>query len=174
MPFPFNPQQIQTYDLTQKDQARVFVQQLSIMMNQLMTPNGLAAILQTSGSLPAGALSSVATSLGSVSTNQTVSCSGAVGVTVNLSITAAITLNLTFLSVSVPVLIRCQNTSGGALVLKLGGTNAANTTFTSVLAVFASAGAETNMTTAGFSIAAGATQYFYGQALTTNLFLLSL
>ncbi|SRR6266566_403481 len=174
MPFPFNPQQLQTYDLTQKDQAHVFVQQLAIMMNQLMTPNGLAGILQTAGMIPDSALVTVATSLGSVSTNQTVNCSGATGVTINLSITAAITLNLTFLPASVPVLIRCQNAGGGAFVLKIAGTNAANTAFTSVLAVFASAGAETNMTTTGFNIAAGASQYFHGQSLTTNLFLLSL
>src|ERR1700756_5403748 len=63
MSLPFNPLQLQTYDITQKDQARMFVLQLANMLNQAFTPNGLAAILATAGVLQPGAMSSAANTL---------------------------------------------------------------------------------------------------------------
>jgi hypothetical protein len=163
---------VMTLFLSQLSQFGIQVQQT---ITNLMSASGLSAILNGSGSVSITALDTVSTNLGAVSTNQTVNCAGAVGVTVEIGITAAVTLNLTNLSNSVPVYVRVTNTSGGALVFKIAGTNAIAVAFSNVLAVFVSAGAETNMGTTGFSVVNNSAQHFQGMAAAaTNLFFMSL
>src|ERR1700756_1692992 len=76
MSLPFNPLQLQTYDLTQKDQARMFVLQLANLLSQAFTPNGLAAILATAGVLQPGAMSSAANTLIGNNTGSTAADTG--------------------------------------------------------------------------------------------------
>src|SRR6266478_8789467 len=147
MPLPFNPVQLQTYDITQPSQARMFVLQLANMLTQALTPNGIAALINGSGvingsALLPGSVTSpdlflVSTDFGSVAASQTQACLGAAGVSVAIQITAALTLNLTQLSNAIPVYVRVFNSTAGALVFKIAGTNVA-TTALGVRAVFAS------------------------------------
>jgi hypothetical protein len=185
MALPSNPQTLASYDITKGEQAKIFVKKVSDLFLSLATQAGLQSILSLTATYLSGilngsglitdtALTRVTTNLGSVSTNQTVPCTGATCVFVSLTITAALTLNLTFLDTSVPVYIRCANVSGGPLVFKIAGTNAAGSAFTSVLAVFSSGTGEINMSVAGFSVVTGSEPHFTGQANASNLFLMSL
>jgi hypothetical protein len=150
-------------------QLSQFAAQTLQQLTLLSSASGLAAILNGAFLLNITALNTVSTSLGVVGTNQTVNCAGAVGVTVLAGMSAAVTLNFTNLANSVPVYLRITNNSGGALVLKIAGTNAAGTAFGSVQAVFVSAGAETNMITTGFSVGSGTAQHFQGMAATGTM-----
>jgi hypothetical protein len=125
MPLPFNPTQLQTYDITQKDQARMFVLQLANMLTQALTPSGLAAVLNNSSSL-IGALgpgvvtpTQEATSLndlGSPAGNSTVDTkqSAVVAVRVNWTTAANWTLTLNNLAQGASVYLRLVNSSGAA------------------------------------------------------------
>lgn len=178
MALPSNPQILANYDITNGDQAKVFVKKVSdlfLSISQTLTPLGLASILNGSGDLANTASTTVNFSNPSASTNQTVSSAFAERVVINLAISASLTLNITNLDNSVPVFIRVNNTTGGNLTFKIAGTNAAAVAFTSVLGIFVNGGTEANMTTTGMTLATTQTQYFQGMALSgTNLFLMSL
>ena len=177
MPLPSNPQTLANYDITKGDQAKIFVKKVSdlfLSISQTLTPNGLAAILNGSGVITSTDLFRVSVNLGSVATNQTINCAGANGVFVNLVITAALTLSLTNLSDAVPVYVRMQNSTGGGLLFKITGTNAAAGAFTNVLAVFVSNGAESSMIT-GVTIPGTTVQHWSGMAVVgTTLAFISL
>jgi hypothetical protein len=184
MPLPSNPQTLATYDITKGDQAKIFVKKVSDLFQALSTQSGLQSILSLTATYLSGILNGaglladtamirVVNNLGNVSTNQTVSCAGASCVFISITITAALTLNMTFLDAAVPVYVHCFNSTGGALVLKMSGTNAAGSAISNILAVVA-AGTETNMITTGLSVGGGAVAHFTGQANTGSLFLMSL
>jgi hypothetical protein len=157
------------------NQLSQFSLQVQQQLTMLASASGLANILNGSLLLNITSLNTISTDRGTVGTNQTVNCAGVVGVTVLGIMSAAFTLNLTNLANSVPVYIRMVNNSGGALVLKIAGTNANGTAFGNVQAVFVNSGAETNMITTGFSVPNNTAQHFQGMAATgTILNLMSL
>jgi hypothetical protein len=174
MALPSNPQTLATYDITQSDQAKIFVKKVSDLFLALSTASALSGILNGSGTVSAGALITQQSNLGSVSTNQTVNCVNALSVFVTFQYTAAITLNLTNVATGAIVYVRAQNSSGGALVLKFAGTNSSGAALIA-RAVSISQGAEADLVATGASLNAGVIQHFNGQCgLGTGLFFLTL
>lgn len=110
----------------------------------------------------------VVSSLGVVTTNQTVDCTGATSVVVNISMsTAAIGLTLSHLSPGVPVTVQVNNTSGSAArIFTMTTTNPASTT----QAVFwkTNAGLVTMAGGSGISIPLGTTMVASGMATGGN------
>jgi hypothetical protein len=125
--------------------------------------------------IPISSLTTVSTSLGTVSTNQTVDCTGAFSVFVSLSYTAAITLNLTHLGQNAQVFLRLVNGSASTLVIKLAGTGPTGTALTAIRCVLVSQGAEVDLIANGIGLNTAVVQYFQGTVYAgTQMFLMSL
>lgn len=143
-------------------QVSQFGLQVQSQLATLMSARGLAAILNGSGDLNAGSLAPVSTQT-SVTTNQTVNCSGATMVALyyqfNSGIPATWTLTMNNVPVAVPVLIWLFNNSGGAVTIKFAATDKNGTALSSV---GIGGGGTFNMVTAGLGAANGVTHAFAG------------
>ena len=163
----------QLSDFGTQTQTLISALQAQILAIQaVLTPAGIAALLNGAGLLQPTSLKTVNSSLGTIGTNTTVNCAGATNVAVTFNMSAAFTLNLTNLANSVPVFVRAANSTGGAFILKITGTNAAAAAFTNVFGSVSPTSAETNMQVGGASVGAGIAIYFNGTAIAgTSLFL---
>lgn len=144
-----------------------FCNTVQLQLTQLGDATFLAGILNPSGALTIGALKTIHTNLGSVSTNQSVACDGAAFVNVLLTYTAALTLTLTHLSVGASVTVTAFNSTAGALVFKLAATNPAGTAYGTVQAM-TSADAILDLTATGVSIGASGQRTMTGGTVDTN------
>jgi hypothetical protein len=171
MSLPFNPLQLQTYDITQKDQARMFVLQLANMLNQAFTPNGIAAILANSaaligalgaGSVGAAQVSTSLSDLGSPAGNSTIDTKGAqqVAVRVNWTTAANWTLTLNNLTAGANVWFRLINSSGASRTFTVLANNPTPTAYT--VALISSTG--TSTLSAGVTVTSGAGIKGFGMA----------
>jgi hypothetical protein len=107
-----------------------------------------------------GALTST---LGSVSTAQSVNCDGASSVNITLTITAAIILTLTNLRYGCEVAVICSNSTGGALVLKFAGSTPSGFSLPFNGKAAGAAAGIINLNATGFSLAAGTSYIFFGK-----------
>lgn len=125
--------------------------------------------------IPVSSLTTVSVILGTVSTSQTVDCTGAFSVFVSLNYTAAITLNLTHLGQNTQVFLRIANTTAGSLIIKFAGTGPTGTALTLIKCVIVSQGAEIDLIVSGITLSANVIQYFQGMCYAgSQLFLMSL
>lgn len=168
-PATFGPMRIET-----PHEQHFFMGQLSSLLTQItsqitvlqgqVTASGLAAILNGSGSLAYNALRISASSLGTVTTNQTINCNSAAIVVVSFAFGASITLTLNNLGVGVPVAI--ASTATGSFTLKMAATLPGGSAYTTI-SYFLS-GATTNLITTGW-VTGAATRIFLGTTNTPSL-----
>jgi hypothetical protein len=137
MALTFAPLNWNNIDLSKPDQARRFLFELTTYLNQIqnsiINPGGLAAALNGNAFLQASALSVKTTSLGVVTTNQTVDCTGAIMVSIRFSVSTNFspTLALTNLSEGAQVTVRFSNAFvGGAVTLTMTATDPAAAAYT--------------------------------------------
>lgn len=124
MALPSNPQTLATYDITQSDQAKIFVKKVADLFQALSTAIGLSGILNGSNLLSSAALADSVNDLGVITTDQTVAVAGGQFVFVRLSsgVGQTRTLTLSNLPQSAIVMINV-NVTAGALTLKLAATD---------------------------------------------------
>lgn len=115
----------------------------------------------------APAVAPVMAEFNAVTTNQTVNCAGASSVCITFVFTAAVTLSLTNLPFGIPVCVRVQNNTAGALTFNLTATDPTGTAYANVQAFHN--GGLGNLVV-GLSIAANAFQCFSGGSLTAGTF----
>jgi hypothetical protein len=175
MPLPFNPIQLQTYDISQKVQARMFVLQLANMLTQALTPSGLAAVLNNSAALIGALAPGVVTptqeatslnDLGSPAGNSTVDTKQASVVTVRVSWTTAAnwTLTLNNLAQGAIVYLRLVNSSGAARTFTVAANTPASVAYT--VQIFLPA--NTVLSSPGTSVNNGAGINGFGAAYTSG------
>jgi hypothetical protein len=178
MALPSNPQTLASYDIAKGPAAKIFVKKVSDLFQALSTAIGLSGILNGSGTLNGSALTSASVPVSAlevatlralaVSTNQTLNCSGAYSVSVLITFSAALTLTLNNLGSAVPVCIRADNTTAGALVLKCVATDPSSASYT---VSSSNGGAVTSFSGTGVSVAANTSRVWNGSGVpgTPNL-----
>lgn len=147
----FNPLVFAGQDISTKKSQQLFLSQLSLLLDQLLTgeqPQTIANLLNGLGLLKIGALTPATKDFGTVTTNQSQACDGATSVSIRLAVSTAITvgLTLTHLSIGVPVQIVFVNLSAGSASLQLAATDPSGTAYTALTGVL-STGGTTNLTT---------------------------
>lgn len=160
----FNPLIWKGFDLNDKAHEQLFMGQLSDLLNSLSSGQGLSSILNAQASLQSSALTIVSVALGTVTTNQTVDCSGATSVAISADLNATpLNIAMTHLALGVPIMVHVNNLAGATRTLKLSATQPSGTAYLNV-AWKTSTGAVVNMTSTGLAILAGGTMISVGAA----------
>lgn len=149
-----DPTRWPSFNLANKDQMRQFLQNLSSWALNMQNGGVVNGINSKPGSLIGSSILGQGTALGSVSTNQTFDCKGAIVNVVTLTITANVTLTLSHLPYGAIVVIAAAS-SGGANTLKLAATNTANASYTTITLTYAGGGNAIDMIGTGQSISGG-------------------
>jgi hypothetical protein len=173
MAFSYNPQTFATMDITDPKQANVFVQQLSRVLVEALSPQGIASLLNGSQLLSSTAVSSFSavinpsiSNVGPLNVNAAFSESVVINQT-SLA-TNPVTLTLTNLVIGSVMFVRFINSSVGNLTFKIVASDTTGAAY-QIFAVKVG-GSSTDMTATGLVVngASGLSAVFFGIAASGN------
>jgi hypothetical protein len=150
---PHNPLSFGNYDLSDATQQKLFLQQLSVSLNQLYQPAFIASLINGSGLLNGTALSTASTDFGTITTDKTFDCQSSMFVNVALTSAVTQTRTLTLNNLISGAVVKLDVTdSANTLTLKMAANTPAPVTAYSIFAWLSTTGAISNMVTTGFAM----------------------
>jgi hypothetical protein len=161
---PHNPLSFGNYDLSDSTQQKLFLQQLSVSLNQLYQPSFIASLINGSALLNGTAFSTVNADLGTITTDQTVDCKSAMFINVALTSAVNQTRTLTLNNLISGALVKLDVVdSANSLTFKMAANTPGSVAY-AISAWLSTNGSITNLVSTGYPLSAGISLCFVGTA----------
>lgn len=182
MAFSYNPQTFATMDITDPKQAKVFVQQLSRVLVEALSPQGIASLLNGSQLLSSTAVSSLSqvfpantgATVGPLNVNAAFSESVLINQT---TLVSPVTLTFTNVVPGSLMNVKFFNATVGNILFKIAASDTSGVPYTILCntdSSTATGGLSTDMTTTGLTVnGASKSAMFSGVVMASSFILLS-